>query len=149
MTLSEKISADLVAALKGKQERPLAVLRMVKAAIKNQEIALGHPLSDPEIVAVIRKSVKQLEDAIKDFLQGGRADLVAQNSEEINILQNYLPATLGDAEVLKLVKQAVEEARVAGVSGLGPLVGAVMKKLGGQVEGGKVKELVNKILQEN
>ena len=103
MTLSDQIAADLLSAMKTKAPRRLAILRLAKAAIKNQEIDKGAPLSDAEIVQVLKKMVKQLEEAIKDFTKGGRSDLVAQNSEELNILQAYLPPELSAEEALKLV----------------------------------------------
>ena len=104
-------------------------------------------MADAAVLAVIKKLVKQLAEATADFAKGGRLDLVSKNSEEINILQSYLPPELNEAEAEELVRQAVVEAQGAGLAGFGPVMGAVMKKVGGKIEGSRAKSIVTKILE--
>ncbi len=153
MKLKEKIENDFLIALKNKEER-LSILRMLKAACQNAAIEkrtqvknLRAELEDEEIVAVLRRQVKQLEEARMDFQRGGRLDLVGKAAKEIEVLKNYLPVSLSEAELEALVKAAMNEIGPAGPNDFGKVMGAVMKKVGGKVEGEKVKEIVTRNLQ--
>ena len=149
MTLQERINADLISALKNREEKRLSILRLLKTEIKNQEIEKRFPLTNEEIIQAIRRMIKHLQEATLEFSRGGRLDLAAKNTEEANVLQLYLPPSLSDEELKRVVEEAIAEAQAAGLKDFGPVMGLVMKKLGGKVEGSKVKELVNKILRES
>lgn len=155
MDLQEKIEQDFLEALKKKESR-LSILRMLKAAIKNAEIEkrtkvkdLKAILIDEEIVALLRRQIKQLEEAAQDFARGGRPDLVAANQAEIETLKAYLPAGLSETELMALIEETVKELGEVGPQAAGRVIGAVMKKAGGRAEGNKVREAVNKILSSN
>lgn len=152
MNLHEKIEEDFLKAFKKKESR-LSILRMLKAAIKNAEIEkrvkvkdLKTTLTDEEIVALLRRQIKQLEEAAQDFARGGRQDLVTANQAEIEVLKAYLPAGLTDKELEALVEEAIKETSAAGPAEFGRLMGAVMKKVGGRAEGNTVRAAVLKLL---
>lgn len=147
MNLKEKMEKDFQIALKTKAGS-LSILRMLKAAVQNAEIAKGinYSLNDQEMEEAIRRQVKQLEDALVDFQKGGRADLAKQAEREIAVLRAYLPAGLTDVEIVALVEEVVKESGTVSPADFGRVMGAVMKKAGGKAEGNKVKEMVEKAL---
>jgi len=146
MTLRADIVKQQTEALKSREELRLSVLRMLLSAIKNAEIDKKAELDDKEIQQIVARQIKQTKDAIKDFMAGGRNDLVLKNEAEIKILTEYLPEQMGEDDLMKIVKDTITELGVSDVSGVGKVMGAVMKKAQGQVDGNKVKELVSQIL---
>ncbi|HBV58304.1 MAG TPA: glutamyl-tRNA amidotransferase [Candidatus Magasanikbacteria bacterium] len=153
MAIKEKIEQDLITALKAKEPR-LSILRMLKSAIKNDEIAkrtkagTGEEVSltDDEAMALLRRQVKQLEDAIADFQKGNRADLVEKTQAEVAIIKAYLPQAMSDAELEALVDSSLQELGEVSAKDSGKIMGAVMKKAGGKADGNKVREMVLKKL---
>ncbi|MBI5023160.1 MAG: GatB/YqeY domain-containing protein [Candidatus Magasanikbacteria bacterium] len=153
MAIKEKIEQDLITALKAKEPR-LSILRMLKSAIKNDEIAkrtkagTGEDalLTDDEVLALLRRQVKQLEDALVDFQKGSRADLVEKTQTEVAVIKAYLPQGMTDVELQALVDATLAELGEAGAKDLGKIIGAVMKKAGGRADGNKVREIVLKKL---
>ncbi|MEK9182998.1 MAG: GatB/YqeY domain-containing protein [Patescibacteria group bacterium] len=153
MAIKEKIEQDLLTALKAKEPR-LSILRMLKSAIKNDEIAkrtksgVGEDasLTDDEIMALLRRQVKQLEEAAADFKKGNRADLVEKTQAELTIIRAYLPQAMSEAELQTLVDSTLRELGEVSVKDIGRVMGAVMKKAGGKADGNKVREMVSKKL---
>lgn len=143
MSLTEDIQRDLVAAMKAKAETELSVLRMLRAAIKNKEIDKHDALTDDEIVALVKTTVKQQRDAMSEFRAGGRADLVAKAESEIRILEKYLPLQMDEAAVRAVVEAKIKTAG-ATAKDFGRVMGEVMKDLKGKADG----VLVGKILKE-
>jgi len=148
MTLRADIVKQQTEALKSREELRLSVLRMLLSAIKNAEIDKKAELDDKEIQQIVARQIKQTKDAIKDFMAGGRNDLVLKNEAEIKILTEYLPEQMGEDDLMKIVKDTITELGVSDVSGVGKVMGAVMKKAQGQVDGNRVKEIVNQLLLE-
>jgi len=146
-TISERIENDLKEAMKAKAEAKLSALRMVRAAIKNKQIDLGHPLSDEEATAVMRTMIKQYKDALADFTAAGRADLVEKQQAEIALIESYLPAQLGEVQIEEAAKAVIAEMN-ATMSDLGKVMGATMKRLAGQADGTAVKAVVEKLLKQ-
>jgi len=142
----EQIFADQTQALKTQASEQLAILRIATAAIKNAEIDKGEILTDEETTAVIARQVKQLQDALKDFERGGRADLVAKTQKELAYLQVYLPAQLSAAEVEKAVKQILTANQLTTATDVPRAMGLIMKELKNKADGNLVKEIVNKLL---
>src|ERR1044071_5262242 len=97
-TLSEQIRTDLTAAMKAQEKDRLSTLRMLQSAVKNEQINIGHELSDEEAMSVIRKGVKQRQDSVEQYTKGNRPELAAKEQAEIEILKTYLPAELSDEE---------------------------------------------------
>jgi uncharacterized protein YqeY len=144
--LSERIENDLKEAMKAKAEARLSTLRMVRAALKNKQIDLGHPLTNEEAVAVMRTMIKQYRDALTDFTAAGRTDLADKQLAEIELIEAYLPAQLGEAQIEEAAKTVIAEMN-ATASDMGKVMGATMKKLAGQADGTAVKAVVERLLK--
>ena len=109
MSLLKKLDEDLITALKKSDKLKLSVLRMAKAAVKNQQIDKGRELRDEEILAIFSTMAKQRRESIEQFLKGGRDDLVQQETLELAILQSYMPAQLSAQEIDDMILQAIKE----------------------------------------
>lgn len=153
MAIKETIERDLITALKAKEPR-LSILRMLKSAIKNAEIekrtkaGTGEEafLTDDEILALLRRQAKQLEEDLADFQKGERADLVEKTQAELVVIKSYLPQAMNDADLQTLVESILLELGKVTVKDMGRVMGAVMKKGGGRADGNKVREMVLKKL---
>src|SRR5688500_14049839 len=106
--LTEKIRADLTAAMKAQEKERLSVIRMLQSAIKNEQINAGHELSDEEAMRVIRKAVKQRQDSVEQYTNAGRTDLADKEASEIEILKAYLPAELSAEELESGLQEIIE-----------------------------------------
>lgn len=137
MALVEQIDKDLIAAMKAKQELPLSVLRMMKAALKNKQIELGKPLGDSEAVGVLRTLVKQRHESAEAFRKGGREDLAGKEDAEVKIVEAYLPAAASDEEIDAAVAAAIAETGATNAKDLGKVMKAAMAKLAGKNADGK------------
>ncbi len=146
MSLKEQLANDMKEAMKAKEKERLAVIRMVRGAIKQQEIDNKVELDDEAVIAVISKEVKMRKDSIADFEKGGRYDLVAQNEAEIAFLMPYLPQQLSEDEVRALVKEAVETTGASSPKDMGKVMGALMPKVKGRADGKMVNTLVKEAL---
>ena len=123
MNLSEKISADLITAMKAGDKVRVSVLRMLKSELKYKQIELGRELKDEDSLAVVASAAKKRRDSVEGFEKGGRADLVAQEQAELEILKEFLPQQLTEAELADFVAQAIAEAQASTPAE----IGAVMK----------------------
>ncbi len=124
MSLSDEIQKDLVDAMKRKESLRVSVLRMVKAAIKNKEIELRRPLEPSEEMQILQTLVKQRGESIETFEKGGRADLVAKETEERELIRTYLPEEVSDADVQTVVGDVIAALGASSARD----VGAVMKE---------------------
>ncbi len=143
--LVARIDADTISAMKSKDAARLSALRMVRAALKNKHIDVGHALSDDEAQQVIRTMVKQYTDALKDFTSAGRTDLAEKQKAEIDLLQNYLPAQMEEADIEAIVKNVIVTLN-ATQKDVGRVMNAVMKEVAGRADGTAVKAIVQKFL---
>ena len=146
MSIKEQLANDMKEAMKAKEKERLAVIRMVRGAIRQQEIDGKTELDDEAVIAVISKEVKMRKDSIVDFQKGGRVDLVAQNEAEIAFLMPYLPKQLTEDEVRELVKEAVEKTGASSPKDMGKVMGALMPKVKGRADGKMVNQLVKEAL---
>ncbi len=145
MTLIEHIDSDLKEAMKAKDEQRLSALRLVRSALKNKQIDLGHALTEEEVQAVVRTMVKQYRDALNDFVVAGRTDLADKQNAEIAILESYLPAQMPDADIETIAKTVIA-AQNATAKDAGRVMGAVMKEIAGRADGNRVKDVIAKLL---
>lgn len=142
--LLEKIQDDLKSAIKNKKEKELSALRMLVAAVKNEEIAKRpKSLEDADVAAVTKREIKKLKDGIEQFRQGGREDLAAQYDEEAKILGKYLPEEAGEDEVRRVVKSVAEKATD---KNFGAVMKSVMAELKGKADGSLVSRIVKEEL---
>lgn len=146
MTLGERIAQDLVQAMKDKDKVRLSVLRMVKSAVRNAEIDAHRTLTDDEVLAVLRKEVKQRRETIATLEGSARAELIADAKAEIAILSSYLPTALSDDEVRAIIRDVATEIGASTKADMGRLMPAVMKKVGASAEGRTVSRLVQEFL---
>lgn len=147
MTLMERISEDMKAAMRGKEAVKLGALRMAKAALMNREVERGRPLDEAESQQVIASLIKQRRDSIEQFEKGGRADLAAKEQAEIGLLEAYIPPPVDTAEVERAVDEAIQETGATSAKDMGRVMKAVMAKFAGaQVDGKTVSELVKRRL---
>jgi uncharacterized protein len=138
MTIQDQIEADLKDAMRAKQAERLSVLRMAKSALMNATIekyGAGGKLSDPEAVVVIRKQVKQREDSIAGFEKGGRLELAEKERREMEVLGQYLPKPLSEAEIAALVQEAISESKATSKAQLGQAMKIATEKAAGRVDG--------------
>ena len=135
MSLKEQLTADMKEAMKNKEKERLAVIRMVRGAIRQQEIDGQKELGEEDVIAVISKEVKMRRDSIEEFQKGGREDLVEKTQAEIDVLLPYLPAQLSEDEVRELVKAAVEQTGAATPKDMGKVMGVLMPKVKGRADG--------------
>ncbi|ERL05937.1 GatB/YqeY domain-containing protein [Mitsuokella sp. oral taxon 131] len=148
MSLKDQLTADMKTAMKVHDKDRLAVIRMVRGAIRQAEIDGGHKaLGDEEVIAVISKEVKMRRDSVEAFEKGGRSDLVAQTKKEIDVLMAYLPKQLTEDEVRALVKEAVEQTGAKTPKEMGKVMGVLMPKVKGRADGKLVNALVKSMLQ--
>lgn len=138
MSFLERIQDDLTEAMKAREELRLSVLRMVKSALKNKEIEKIRPLDDAEAMQVLQTLVKQRRESVEQFTRGGRADLAEKESKEIAILEKYLPAAPGEAEMDAAIEAAIAETGANSAKQMGAVVKAARAHLTGKTIDGKV-----------
>ncbi len=144
MNLSERVRNDLTKAMKADDRVRVSTLRMLLAALHNEEIELRRELRDEDAVRIIRKEIKQRLESIREFERGGRADLVQNEEQELAILQEYAPKLMEEEEVEKYADEAIAEVGASELKDLGRVMAALMPKLAGKADG----SLVNRVVRE-
>ena len=143
MTLKERITEDMKTAMRSAEKDRLAVIRLLQAAIKQREVDERITLDDAQITSVLEKMIKQRKESIVAFEKGARADLVAKENAEIVILQPYLPAQLGEAELDALIAEAIAATGAASIKDMGKVMGIVKAKAAGKADMGAVGARIN------
>ncbi len=142
MSLKDRITEDMKAALKAKDARRLGAVRLALAAVKQREIDDRKTLSDPEVVGVVEKMIKQRRDSIAQYSAGGRKDLADQEQFEIDVLAAYLPQQASTAEVEAVIAEAIAATGAKGAADMGKVMGQVKAKLAGRADMGQVSARV-------
>jgi len=138
MTLKERITEDMKAAMRAGEKDRLATIRLVLAAVKQIEVDERIVLDEARMLSVLEKMVKQRKESIAQFESGGRADLVAKEAAELAVIQAYLPAPLSDAELDALIAEAIASTGAASVKDMGKVMGVVKSKAAGRADMGAV-----------
>jgi uncharacterized protein YqeY len=146
VTLKERITEDMKAAMRAAEKERLSTIRMVQAAIKQREVDERIVLDDAQVIAVLEKMVKQRKESVAQFEQGGRQDLADKELAEIVLLQSYLPAQLSDAELDALIKEAIAATGAASVKDMGKVMAAVKTKAAGRADMGAVSARIKAAL---
>lgn len=146
MSTKEKLTQDLKAAMKARDELRKRVLRMALAAIKNAEVAAQGALDEPEVLALLQKEVKARHETIEGARQAGRQDLIEEAEAEIQVLESYLPQPLSPEELEALVRQAIEEAGATSMKDMGRVMGILMPKIRGRADGKQANQIVRQLL---
>ncbi|HYE41184.1 MAG TPA: GatB/YqeY domain-containing protein [Ramlibacter sp.] len=146
MTLKERITEDMKAAMRAKEAERLGAIRMLTAAIKQKEVDERVELDDAGVVAIVDKLLKQRKDSIDAFQKAGRQDLADKEQAEVVVLQAYLPARLSADEVNAQVKALVAELGAKGPGDMGKVMGAAKQRLAGKADMGQVSAAVKAAL---
>jgi uncharacterized protein len=144
MSLEERLVEEMKEAMKSNDKLRLSTIRMIRSTVKNKEIELRKPLDDEEIQRVVQGMVRKGEESLEQFKLGGRMDLVEKESKEIEILKSYLPQSLTQEEVIKVIDQTIQEVQATSLKDIGKVMKSVMPKLQGKADG----KLVNKLVKE-
>lgn len=148
MSLKERLEEDMKAALKAREEGRLrlSVIRLARAAIKNAEIARGRPLEDAEVAEVLRKELKDRQEALAGFERAGRPERVEELRREMAILEEYLPAQLSPAAVEELARATIARLGASGPRDMGRVMAALMPEVKGRADGALVSATVRRLL---
>jgi uncharacterized protein YqeY len=146
MTLKERITEDMKAAMRAKDSERLGAIRMLTAAIKQKEVDERVELDDAAVVGIVDKLLKQRKDSIEAFQKAGRQDLADKEQAEVAVLQAYLPARLSADEIAAEVKALVAETGAKGQSDMGKVMGAAKQRLAGKADMGQVSAAVKAAL---
>ena len=144
--LTEQIRADLTESMKARDAERTSTLRMLQASLKNEQINVGHELSDEEAMTVIRKAVKQRLDSIDQFTKANRLEIAAKEQSEMNLLKTYLPAELSDAELESGLREIVASTGAASKKDLGKVMKEATARFKGRADGKKIQEIVARLL---
>ena len=146
MSLKTRLTEDMKAAMKSGDKASLGVIRLVNAAIKQREVDERVELDDAQVLAVLDKMVKQRRDSVTQYEAANREDLAAVEREEITVIERYLPAKLGEAEIIAAIDAAKAETGASSPADIGKLMGVLKPRLAGQADMGLVSKLVKQRL---
>ena len=146
MGLKQDISDAMKAAMRAREKEKLTTLRFILAAIQTKEKELLRDLEEDEVESVVLKQVKQREDSISQFVEGGREDLADKERSELLILKAFMPEQMGEDEIRAIVKAAVEESGATSMREMGAVMKLVMPKVKGKADGKAVNNIVKEFL---
>lgn len=146
MSVMERLDQDMKQAMKDRAALKLSVIRMVKAALKNEEINKGSLLSDDEVLTILTRELKQRRESLHEFEKAGRVELASKSREEIDVLSAYLPAQLSEDEIRDIVREAIATTNASSKKEMGKVMGAIMPKVKGRADGNLVQKIVSEEL---
>ena len=149
--LRERLNADLKAAMKAKEPRAVATIRLILAALKDRDIAArtkgtGEGIDDSEILQMLQTMIKQRRESIGHYEAGGRLELAEQEEREIEIIEGFLPSQLGDDEIEAAVKATIDEIGATGIKDMGRTMAALRERYAGQMDFGKASGVAKSAL---
>ncbi len=142
MSLKEKLQDDIKAAMRAKEGDKLTTLRLITAAIKQKEVDERIELTDPAVVSILEKMIKQRKDSIAQFQLGGRQDLVDKEQAELALLMAYMPAQMSEAETAQVIETAVLQANATGPQDMGKVMALIKPLLAGKADMGLVSQML-------
>jgi len=150
MGLKEKLQADLTDAIRSRNEVVSGTVRMLLAAITNEEVAgkSAKVLTDAEIITVLSREAKKRREAVEAYTQAKRDDLASKEKAEAAVIANYLPEQLSEDEIKKLIQAAIAETDAKGPAGMGLVMKVLQPKIAGKADGGVVSGLVKAALAQ-
>lgn len=146
MSLKQQLTDDMKTAMKAGEKDRLAVIRLINAAIKQKEVDERVEMTDPLVLAVLEKMVKQRKDSITQYEAAAREDLAAVERYELGVIEAYLPAKLGEDAIRAEIARAVATTGASGPADIGKLMGVLKPALAGQADMGLVSKLVKQAL---
>jgi uncharacterized protein YqeY len=150
MGLKEKLQSDLTDAIRSKDGVKSGTIRMLLAAITNEEVAgkSAKVLSDAEVITVLSREAKKRREAVEAYTQAKRDDLANKEKEESAVIALYLPEQLSEADIKKLIADAIAETNASGPAGMGQVMKVLQPKIAGKADGGFVSSLVKAALTQ-
>jgi len=142
MSLKAQLTDDMKTAMKSGDKERLGVIRLINAAIKQREVDERIQLDDTQVLSVLEKMLKQRRDSVSQFQAAGRTDLADKETFEIGVIQSYMPAQLGAAEVDAIIAATIAEAGATGPKDMGKVMGLVRPKVAGKTDMGKLSEAI-------
>ena len=147
MTLLERLTQEIKAAMLARDADRLSTLRLLKSAAGYVQMERkSESLSDTEAIAIVQKEIKKRRDAIEQYEKGGRAELAAREKQEITVLESFLPQPLSAAELEQIVRHTIQELGATGKKQMGQVIKAVQAKAAGRADGQTISALVGKLL---
>lgn len=146
MTLKQQLIDDMKAAMKARDTHSLGVIRLINAAIKQKEVDERKDVDDAAVLALMDKMVKQRKDSVSQYAAAGREDLASIEREEIVVIERYLPAKLGEAEIVAAIQAAIAQTGASGAADMGKLMAVLKPALAGKADMGQVSVLVKQQL---
>lgn len=146
MSLKDRITDDMKAAMRGGEKERLGVIRLILAALKQREVDERIELDDAQVLAVLEKMLKQRRDSISQYEGAGREDLAAVERAEVAIIQTYLPAALSAEEIEAIVSEAIQASGATSARDMGKVVALVKAKVSGRADMGQVSALIKEKL---
>ena len=146
MSLKEQIKNDIKDAMRAKETVKRDTLRNIQAAIKQIEVDERRDVSDADIEAIMMKYLKQREDAKSQFAEAERDDLVAKENAEITIVKSYLPEPMDDTELESVLKEIISSVGAESMKDMGKVMGAAKSAIGSRADGGRINQIVKKLL---
>jgi uncharacterized protein len=134
MSLKDRITEDMKAAMRAKDSERLGTIRMITAGIKQREVDERITLDDSQVLSVVEKMIKTRKESIAQFQSGGREDLAAKEQKEIDLLQAYLPAQLSEAELDALIAESIAEAGATSIKEMGKAMALLKQKAAGRAD---------------
>ncbi|MBI2886767.1 MAG: GatB/YqeY domain-containing protein [Chloroflexi bacterium] len=145
-TLQEQIGEELKNAMRARDQTRVSVLRLVRAAVKNAEVAQGKTLDDGGVLVVISREARQRRESIEEFRKGHRDDLVAKEEAELAVLVSYLPQQLSREEISAAAREVIAQVGARGLADKGKVMPALMAQLRGKAEGQAINAVVTELL---
>ena len=146
MSMKLKLTDDMKAAMKSGDKHTLGVVRLIKAAVQQKEVDERIELDDTAVIAVLDKMVKQRKDSISQYEAANREDLAQIERDEMVVIERYLPAKMGEADIIAAIQAAVAETGATSPADIGKLMGALKPKVAGKADMGVVSKLVKQQL---
>ncbi len=146
MSLKERIKNDIKEAMRAKDTLTRDTLRNLSAAIKQIEVDERRELSDADVEAILMKYLKQREDALEQFIQAKRDDLVEKEKAEIELVRRYLPEPMDDAELEATLKEIIADVKAETMKEMGKVMGKAKAVIGSRADGGRISQAVKKLL---
>jgi uncharacterized protein len=146
VTINEQLTEDMKASMKAGQADRTGVLRLIRGALKNEEIKVGHPLDEAEVLKVLQREAKQRRDSIAAYRYANRPELAEHEEAELAVISEYLPEAMSDEELAQVVDEVIAETGATTPAQMGAVIGGVMKRVGARADGGTVSRLVRERL---
>ncbi len=146
MSLKQRLTDDMKAAMKAGEKERLGTIRLMNAAIKQKEVDERIEVDDAQVLAILEKMMKQRKDSVSQFEAANREDLAVIERAEMAIIEQYLPTKLGEAEVLAVIDAVIADVGASSPADMGKVMGAVKTKLAGQADMGEVSKLIKQRL---